>query len=149
MKLQKGFSLIELMIVVVIVGILAAVGYPAYTNHVLKSNRAAAESFMLQAANREEQIMLDMRGYVAVAANANFPNAPTAAAPGLNLTVPTDVSRNYAITVDNVGATPPTYRINATPTGTQLTGDTACGTLTLDQAGAKGITGTGTAAACW
>lgn len=135
MKHEQGFSLVELMIVVVIISILAAVVVPSYRQYVVKSNRAAAESFMLQAANREEQIMLDMRSYVAVAANANFPNTPTAASPGLNLTVPDNVSKFYNIGITTLAAA--TYLITATPTGTQLTSDTACPTLTLDQTGAK------------
>jgi len=143
MRSQRGFTLIELMIVVAIVGILAAVAVTSYRSHVIKSNRAAAESFMLQAANREEQLMLDMRQYGPVANNANFPNTPTAASPGINLAVPDTVSRFYDISIATATAT---YTITAIPTGSQLVGDTTCGTLTLDQTGAK------TAAAssgCW
>lgn len=140
MKLQKGFTLIELMIVVAIVAILAAIGYPAYTNHVRKSNRSAAESFMLTVSNKQEQYMLDARQYATGAA----------ALATLGLTTPAEVSRNYIITVvANNAATPPSYTITATPTGAQLAADTACGALTLDQTGAKGITGTGSAASCW
>lgn len=147
MKDNKGFTLIELMIVVVIVGILAAIAVPSYQQHVVKSNRAAAEAFMLQAANKEEQVMLDMRGYVAVAANANFQNAPNAATPGLNLSVPTEVSKFYNIAITTPAAA--SYLITATPIGSQLTNDTKCNALTLDQAGTKGKNGTGAVAECW
>lgn len=145
MKLQRGFTLIELMIVVTIVAVLAAVAIPSYQQHLIKSNRAAAESFMLQAANREEQIMLDMRNYVAVTSNANFSSAPPT---GISLPVPDSVSKFYTLTITISGAT---YTISATPTGSQLAGDT-CGTLGLDQTGLKGqmVSGTLTAlAACW
>jgi len=147
MTRNKGFTLIELMVVVAIVGILTAIAVPSYLQHVIKSNRAAAESFMLQLSNLEEQVILDMRSYVAVSANANFPNAPTAASPGLNTTVPSSVSKYYNITITLPTAA--NYLITATPIGSQLTGDTKCANLTLDQTGAKGISGTSSATDCW
>ncbi|MFA6902826.1 MAG: type IV pilin protein [Gallionellaceae bacterium] len=142
MRTQRGFTLIELMIVVVIVAILAAVAVPSYRNHIVKSNRAAAQSFMLQAANREEQIMLDMRNYAAVASNADFPNAPTNASPGVNLPVPDSVSKFYNLSIATGTGT---YTVSAAPKGSQQTDDTSCGTLTLTQAGTKGPSTSG----CW
>jgi len=125
MKTQKGFSLIELMIAVVIIGILAAVAIPSYQSHIVKSNRAAAQAFMTDAANREKQYLLDARAYLAVADNAAFTN--------LGMTVPDDVSRHYGIAIAIV-ASPPSFTITATPTSTQQTGD---GALTLTNDGTK------------
>ena len=154
MKSESGFTLIELMVVTVIVGVLAAIAIPSYQQHVIKSKRAAAESFMLQASNREEQIMLDLRGYVAVTANANFPNAPTTAPQGLNISVPDNVSNFYNITVESPAPATPaiatSYLVKATPINSQLTADTKCATPTLDQTGLKSkIGGTGSIAECW
>lgn len=149
MKLQKGFTLIEVMVVVIIVAILASVAYPSYLDHILKSKRAAAQGFMMSVANKEEQIMLDSRCYVSVAGNADFPKDPANAPPGLNLAVPLDVSSHYNVVVVAGACGTPTYAITATPTSPAQQKDLKCAKLTLDQTGNKGITGTGSVQDCW
>lgn len=138
MKAQNGFTLIELMITVAIIGILSAIAYPSYTQYITKSNRAAAQGFMLTVASKQEQYMLDARSYAADMATLGY----TAAS------IPTEVSKNYTVSVA-AAATPPTYTVTAAPTGSQLSRDTKCGTLTLNQAGIKGKSGSGTVADCW
>ena len=142
-RIQQGFTLIELMVVVAIVAIIAAVALPSYRQHVVKSNRSAAQSFMLTVANNEERLMLDARSYGAVAVNTDFPNTPIATPPGLNLTVPANVLNFYNFSVTTT-STPPAYTITATATGTQLTSDASCTPLTLTQTGAKTP-----ASGCW
>jgi len=119
---NHGFTLIDLLITVVIVTILASIAIPSYQQHVIKSNRATAEAFMLQLANKEEQYLLDARNYTS-----------TIGTGGLNLTPASNVSQKYTITIGNVTNT--TYTITAAPTSAQ--NDTKCGTLTLDQSGTK------------
>lgn len=134
---SHGFTLVELMIVIVIVGILTAVAYPSYTNHVVRGKRTAAASFIMTVANRQEQAMLNSRAYQTTLA-------------ALNMSAPKEVSDNYSISISvNGAATPPTYTITAAPTGAQATKDTKCGSLTYTNTGTKGITGTDTVANCW
>lgn len=128
---QRGVTLLELMIVVVIIGILAAFAYPGYQDHVIKSKRSAAHSYMVMLAARQEQLMLDRRRYVEAADNATI-NATSGLIP-----VPDEVSRVYqlSVTVDMLD-TPPSFEIKAAPiAGTTQASD---GDLVLRSDGSKG-----------
>jgi type IV pilus assembly protein PilE len=130
---SRGFTLLEVMIVCVIVGVLAAIVLPSYQNQVRKANRSAAQQFMLDVATKQQQILMDSRSYVAVA-NGNFGNKPSDTNPGVGVPQPSATTGNYtfAVTVVNT-ATPPTFTITGTAVGNQAVD----GNLTLDQAGTK------------
>lgn len=122
---RKGFTLIELMVTVAVIGILAAIAYPSYTQYLIRGTRGAAESFMLDVSNKQEQYLLDARTYTAIANNAAFST--------LGLSVPPEVSGFYNLSV--TGASTTAYTIQAVPiAGTRQASD---GTLTLDAAGNK------------
>jgi len=130
MKRKLGFTLMEVLIVVAIIGILASIAIPSYSYHVRKGHRASAQSFMTDVATKQSQYLLDARNY-AVA---------TTAITDLGLTIPTSVSTYYDVTVvssanTNATTTPPSYTVKATPkAGTTQADD---GELTLTHTGAK------------
>jgi type IV pilus assembly protein PilE len=125
---SRGLTLIELMIVVAIVAILAAVAYPSYQEHVRRSNRAAAQAVLLEAAARQQQRLLDVRSYADDWAT-------------LGVAVPPEVATHYDFETE-VPATN-AFTVSAQPKGAQA--KDSCGTLNVDQAGAK----TAGQSGCW
>ena len=119
----RGFTMIEVLIAVVIVAILVTIALPAYNNTLVRSNRAAAQSYLLDLANREEEYLLDARTYTTTVAEL--------------LAVPTTVVPYYTVTI----AVPAgsilanAYKITATPVATSIQRND--GSLTIDQDGAK------------
>ncbi len=138
-KKNTGFTLIELITAVAIIGILAAVAFPSYVEHLKRGKRTAAESFMRTLGNNEEQQMLNTRCYF------NYPTDASCAPP--SITIPSEVSTNYTVTIATSAGPPPGYTITATPTSTFS--DAKCGTLSVTNTGTKNSTGTDTVSNCW
>ena len=133
MKRSNGFTLLELMIVVAIVGILAAVGYPAYTSAVKKGNRADGIDSLLSLAGRMEEYYM---------VNDTYTGA-TVGSPVLG-TVGSNQTSDGLYTVSISSATNFGYSVTATPVST----DAECATISLNNLGQKSATGTNPAG-CW
>jgi type IV pilus assembly protein PilE len=127
----RGFTLMELMVVVVVLGILAAIAIPNYSEYIRRGHRSAAQAYILDLASRQVQFYLDRRVF-----------ADNVAA--LNLAAPAEIANRYNVAIAVAAGPPATFTITATPTGSQ-TGD-RCGNLTIDQTGARGAAAT---TGCW
>lgn len=144
-KLIRGFTLTELMIVVAIVGILAAVSYPSYLEHVTKTRRADAQTSLLDLAARMERHFAETNSY------AGATIATAAATDVLGSATSVEGWYTLSITAQNASS----YTVQATPLNAQGTGDTWCQSLTLNSLGAKGVANgpagapTWAAAQCW
>lgn len=142
MKAKQGFTLIELMIAVAVVGILAGIAYPSYQDSIRKSRRADAKGALMGLANAMERHFTETNSYVGAAGTDATP--ANTGAPRI-YTIPAQTANFYTITISAAAAA--TFTVQAVPTGAQ--NDPRCGTLTLAHTGARGITGTGSVAECW
>jgi type IV pilus assembly protein PilE len=132
-KHSRGFTLIELMIVVAILAILAALAYPAYIRHTISSRRAAATACLTELSQFMERYYTTNLTY-------------TGAALPTNTACQRDLEAFYTFAVSAV--TGSTYTLQATPQGPQ-TRDTECGTLSLDHRGERTVSGGADVAQCW
>jgi type IV pilus assembly protein PilE len=142
-----GFSLIELMIVIVIVAVLAGVALPAYQEQVLKTKRGRGKAELLEVMARQEQYFVNNKIYAGSLIDLGYPGTAAAYAIDIdgNDDAVTAVDRIYLI---QLSTTPPTFTLQAAPQLGQVK-DTRCGTLQVTSTGAKSATGSGGADECW
>ncbi len=141
-RVNSGYTLIELMIVVAIVAILAAVALPSYRDYMRRANRGEAIAELMRLTQAQEKWRANKTSYGFLNATGGLESPdPVATYP----------ITNYAITAPAAGISSTTYSITATATGDQLTGDSNCKTLSIDQDGIRSSTNSADAASsgCW
>ena len=130
---QSGFTLIEVMIVVVIIGILAAIAYPSYDEYVKRANRSEGQALLNDAAARQERYFAQNNAYITSSDELS------------KLGLRTETGK-YKLQVAKGEKEDGGYLLTAK----QQFGDSKCGNLTLNAMGKKGRTGTGkTVEECW
>jgi type IV pilus assembly protein PilE len=133
MKKQKGFTLVELMLVVAIIGILAGIVYPNYQESVKKSRRADAKGALAGLANAMERRFTETGSYTGAANTVDDPG--DLGTPWVySAKSPIDGTETY-YNLSIVAVTDSTYTIAATPVNQQQSDK--CGTLTLTSTGVR------------
>ena len=148
LRSARGFTLIELMIAVAIVGILVKLAYPAYTQSVMKSRRATAKTAFLDLAQREERFMSTNNAYSATAT----PDLGYNSGSSFPINVSSGSTAYYQLSV-TVVAPSASGAASFTGTATRInaqTSDAVCGDYQILSSGVQSnINATGTPATCW
>ena len=144
LELQRGVTLMELMVVVAIISIIAAVAYPNYTQFVTRSKRSVGATTLLQIADRQQQFFMDNKRYAASLTSLGYANDSIMVDDEGQVVTTASDDRIYNVQISASNIV--TYELTATPQLNHATKD-KCGSLTLTQTGEKGQSGTGDN--CW
>lgn len=142
---QRGFSMIELMIVMVIAAILASIAVPSYQNFVTRTKRAQAKSLLLQVADKQEQFFLDNKRYAATMTDLGYSANPFYIDNSGDPQASSSTDSIYKIEFS--ATTNTTYTAAAVPQKAQASNDSGCGTLSLSNTGLRDQSGSSTD--CW
>lgn len=136
---NNGFTLIELIVVVVIIGLLTTIAVPIYKSQLTKARRSDGKMALLDLASRMERFYIQNQTF-ATATIGNNSNTDVLAS---------DLSpeKNYKLSLLEQSAT--SFLLQATPQGIQAKHDEECGSFQLNQQGQKSITGRGSVKSCW
>jgi type IV pilus assembly protein PilE len=130
MNRVRGFTLMELMVTLAIVGILAAIAMPAYSRYVAKGNRAAAQALLMEIAQKEQQILSDLRAYRAAASCAEVTSK-------IKVTVDDRVTKNYTCEVTTEAGPPRKFIARMKPLAGSKQADAGEKELTIDESGKR------------
>jgi type IV pilus assembly protein PilE len=128
MRRLKGFTMMEMVIVLVIIAILASIAVPSYRRYVVRSHRVDAQRALTELAARQERFLYSNNAYSSDLADL-----------GVDSSV---AGTYYSVAIDPANTSSTAFKLVATATGTQKRDDAQCQTLSLDQAGRQGSTGT-------
>lgn len=134
----QGFTLIEIMIVLAIIGIVAAIAVPSYASYITKANRTDAMQFLLEVAGEQQRFFSENNAYASAMSALGYGTEDTAGSPEGHYTISISAPDNAS-----------SYVLSATPAdGSTQVKDDVCQVFTVDSTGAKGNAG-GSSDDCW